>query len=327
MSYWKNRQLKALQALENDEAKIIKRLNRFYDAEVTRLDRAIAAYYKQYAKNDVIEFRRLTETLPVDDAEMLWQDWNAFAERYPQYAYLMPVRETIYKLNRLEGLQMSAQIQLYEMNAQANGIISQHLSAVSMKAFKDAAQAMGHEYNDALARQFVDTQHTSADDFSERIWNQSMEQNTSKLSAYVNQELSQGFARGDSYQRLTKNVTERFTKVSKRDAYRLVYTEGTFAYNQATMSVVSEDFEQYKYSPIKDSKTCEICEALRGKIFNMKDAEAGVNFPPMHPWCRCSFEVVLPETEDARSAWIADYVLKHGGDADKANTILRRFTS
>ena len=30
-------------------------------------------------------------------------------------------------------------------------------------------------------------------------------------------------------------------------------------------------------------KTCSVCGKLDGKVFNLKDAKTGVNYPPLHP--------------------------------------------
>ncbi len=61
--------------------------------------------------------------------------------------------------------------------------------------------------------------------------------------------------------------------------------------NESSIQGFSEDFEQYEYSVVEDGHACPICTALNGKVFNIKDRVPGVNFPPMHPWCRCSFKV------------------------------------
>ena len=61
--------------------------------------------------------------------------------------------------------------------------------------------------------------------------------------------------------------------------------------NESSIQGFSEDFEQYEYSVVEDGHACPICNALNGKVFNIKDRVPGVNFPPMHPWCRCSFKI------------------------------------
>ncbi len=105
MSYWSDRQEKLNKALEKDEEKLKKRLNRIYDAEARRLERQIAAYYEMYGEDNVIDYRKLLEELPPEDKRLLIEDIDEFVKRYPDYADLVPVRESIYKLDRLEGLQ------------------------------------------------------------------------------------------------------------------------------------------------------------------------------------------------------------------------------
>lgn len=61
--------------------------------------------------------------------------------------------------------------------------------------------------------------------------------------------------------------------------------------NESSIQGFSEDFEQYKYFVVEDGHACPICTALNGKVFNIKDRVPGVNFPPMHPWCRCTFKI------------------------------------
>lgn len=60
--------------------------------------------------------------------------------------------------------------------------------------------------------------------------------------------------------------------------------------------------EQYKYLATLDERTCETCSPLDGKIFYIKDAVEGVNYPSMHPHCRCT--TTFPRNYAAR--WARD---------------------
>ena len=44
-----------------------------------------------------------------------------------------------------------------------------------------------------------------------------------------------------------------------------------------------------------DGLTCEVCGELDGKVFPLSKAEVGVNYPPIHRWCRC---VTIPVFDD-----------------------------
>ena len=102
MSYWENRQKQLKQSAEKDESKLKKRLASFYDAEFKRLEKEIAAYYQQYGEDNVIAYRNLLQGLSGEDKTLLIERMDEFARKYPQYAHLMPVRESIYRLDRLQ---------------------------------------------------------------------------------------------------------------------------------------------------------------------------------------------------------------------------------
>lgn len=232
-----------------------------------------------------------------------------FAEKYPQYADLMPVRESIYKLDRLQGLQYSVFMTEAEIAGYTNGQIEAYLMRLSQQGLNYGMETLGfgknfYSINDDIVRQFVDVPWCNGENFSTRIWN-----DTQKLAQYLNQDLAQGFARGDSYDRLVRNIRQRFSRVNRKDAYRLIYTEGTYVMAESSMQPFTEDFEQYRLSPVLDGRTCPICRGLREQVFLISERQPGVNFPPIHPWCRCSWEIVVDDWDK----WMDEYVAKHGG--------------
>ena len=52
--------------------------------------------------------------------------------------------------------------------------------------------------------------------------------------------------------------------------------------------------EEYQFDASLDLKTCPTCGAMDGKIFRVSERETGVNYPPLHPRCRCT---TVPVTE------------------------------
>ena len=58
-------------------------------------------------------------------------------------------------------------------------------------------------------------------------------------------------------------------------------------------------------------------------MFKISERQPGVNFPPIHPWCRCTWEIEVSDWDK----WIDDYVKKHGGDKKQAETIENRLKS
>lgn len=320
MSYWTRRQEQLKQTAEKDEAKLKKRLSSFFDAEFKRLEKEIAAYYQTYGVDNVIEYRRLLESLSDEDRRLLIERMDEFARKYPQYADLMPVRETIYRLNRLEGLQYSVFMEEANIAGYTSEQMTTYLTGLSQKGVNMAMETLGfgksfYAINAAVVKQFVDVPWCNGENFSTRIWN-----DTRKLAQYLNQDIAQGFARGDSYDKLVRQLRKRFSNVNRRDAYRLIFTEGTYVMAESSMQPFTEDFERYRLSPVMDGRTCPICRSLARQVFEIKDRQPGVNFPPIHPWCRCSWEIVVDDWD----RWIDDYVAKHSGDAKRAETVAKR---
>ena len=317
MNYWERRQQELNKAMEKDEEKLKKRLLSYFDIEYRKLEKQIAAYYKQYGTDNVIQYRRLMEALPDEDKRLLIEQMDEFAKKYPQYAHLMPIRESIYKLNRMEGLQYSVRMQQLEIGAVENEQITEHLKRQAMRGANAAAETMGFGKNfysedSELIKKIVNTEWVNKDDFSElRIENGRLKgvwSNTAKLANYLNTDIAQGFARGDSYDRLVRRVRERFSNVSRNDAYRLIYTEGTYVMAESTIQPFTEDFEKYRLSTVGDGKVCAICRGVSEETFDIADRQPGVNFPPLHPWCRCTFTIEVDDWDK----WIEDYEKRHG---------------
>lgn len=313
-SYWQRRQDQLNSSLEKDEAALKKRLLKAYETEAAKLDKEIAVYYQKYGRDNVIEYARLFEQLDAEDIKLLIERMDDFAEKYPQYADLMPVRESVYRLNRLEGLKESVLLHQYEIGSITNVQLQEHLNELYFTNSKAAAKAVGLKENESILRNFVNTSWTGSKDYSERIW-----QSAEKLAGYLNSDISQGFARGDSYERLSQQVRSRFINVSKNDAYRLIYTEGTYVMNEAQAKVFEEDFEEYEYLTAGDGKVCSTCSALRGKRFKFSQREPGTNFPPMHPWCRCHHNPVVDDWDK----WLDDYEKRHGNTGNRLQDIFK----
>lgn len=308
MTYWSKRQEQLYKAMEKDEEKLKKRLSSFYDSEQRKLEKQIAAYYAEYGTDEVIRYRNLMQQLSDEDRALLIEQMDAFAEKYPQYADLMPIRESIYKLNRLEGLEYSVKMQQLEIGAVNNEEIEKYLNKQALKGVNAAAEAMGfgkafYAENSDIIKKFVNVPWSDGKNFSTRIW-----ENGNKLANYLSTDIAQGFARGDSYSKLVKQVQQRFSRVTRNDAYRLIYTEGTYVMAEATMQPFENDFEKYRISTVGDSRVCPICKGISSEVFDIADRVPGVNFPPFHAWCRCTFTIEVDDWE----SWMDEYEKSHG---------------
>ena len=201
--------------------------------------------------------------------------------------------------------------------------LTEYLTKLSRQGLNYAMETLGfgknfYSISSDVVRQFVGVPWCNGENFSTRIWN-----DTHRLAQYLSQDIAQGFARGDSYTRLVQNLRKRFIRVNRRDAYRLIYTEGTYVMAESSMQPFTEDFSHYRISTVGDSKVCPICRTMAKQVFEISERQPGTNFPPFHPWCRCTFEIVVDDWD----AWLDDYVAKHPENRKEVRKIERRLKS
>lgn len=295
-SYWHSRQTLADAAMEKDERALSIRVHNAYESELRRLNREIAEYYQRYGENGILEYRRLMETMDPKDRELLIRDCDEFLRQHPDMQSIVDVRKSIYQLNRLEGLQASARLHLYQATGDVVQRVDNHIMRQSLRGANTAAEAMGfgrsfYSMDSDAVRRFVDTVWTGSASYSQRIWD-----NTETLASYVAQDMSKALARGDSYQRIAKALEKRFVDVPQSSLMRLVYTEGTYVSRMAQAEELKrEGFDSYTIQAVHDGRTCEQCHGVEGKTFRFEDMQVGVNFPPLHPYCRCQ---IAPAVDD-----------------------------
>ena len=93
---------------------------------------------------------------------------------------------------------------------------------------------------------------------------------------------------GKSIPTMSKELSARMGQ-SYKAAERLIRTETTYFHGESDKAAYeAAGVDEYEYVATLDSRTCEVCAALDGKHFKLKDAQAGVNYPPMHPNDRCT---------------------------------------
>lgn len=117
--------------------------------------------------------------------------------------------------------------------------------------------------------------------YSDRIW-----ENTGALASSVKDELLVSLMTGRSVRDTSQAIAERF-EVGQNKARRLIRTESAFFHNQMELlSYEDAEITKYKFVAVLDKRTSHICQEHDNKVYDTKDATPGVNYPPLHPWCR-----------------------------------------
>ncbi|MDE6729232.1 MAG: minor capsid protein [Oscillospiraceae bacterium] len=293
-NYWDQRTLALQNSIAIHEQALFQNLRQYYNKEAAEMDQDIAAYYSKYGTNNVIQYRNLLQSLSDADKQLLYEKIQDFEKQYPQYAHLTPVRESIYKLDRLEGLRTSVAIQQLKMGAYEIAQAQAHFQQMALLSGNFIAEKMGYgssfyRIDSDMLRLVVGQDWCNNQDFSARIWN-----NRNALTQTLQTQLVNGMIRGNSYKDISKSVLNKFQTVSQRNIERLVFTEDTFLANEAAMQTYlnDPDYTYYEYVALCDGKTCDLCASLTGERFRISERRPGMNFPPLHPWCRCFFDIV-----------------------------------
>lgn len=196
------------------------------------------------------------------------------------------------RITRLDSLKTQIDIELSKKISKDYNVVEKGISEVYRGFFKIQTTDFGLTgVNTVLPKKTLKMlmqQPWSGANFSERIWG-----NSEALGKVLKQEIIQSFMQGVSVKDLSDRIEKRFEN-DRYNTERLVRTELNYAFNQTTkLSYEEAEIEEYEFLAEIDTRTSEICKKLNGEKFKVKDARAGVNYPPMHPHCRSTTVAVL----------------------------------
>ena len=227
-------------------------------------------------QKDLAELRKVLEARPDDpNIQRLLADLDS-----PAYAYRMK------RLERLSADLDSMRESIYHSEKKGSDSFYSDLMKDSYyKATFDLQQQTG------LAYSFSDLPKTeikrlqglkwTGEAYSDRIWS-----NTGALASSVKDELLVSLMTGRSVRDTSQAIAERF-EVGQNKARRLVRTESAFFHNQMELlSYEDAEITKYKFVAVLDRRTSHICQEHDNKVYNTAEAVPGVNYPPLHPWCR-----------------------------------------
>jgi SPP1 gp7 family putative phage head morphogenesis protein len=212
-----------------------------------------------------------------------------------------------YRMKRLTALLAKTDAKMKELYGVTLGDTTALLKEVIPEAYYhtifDIAQGAGVQPQfSAVNSKLIDkiiNENWSGENYSKRIW-----KNTNKLAESVREVLTEAAMNGESIYKTSRKLSEAFNTTAY-NAQRLIRTETTYAANQAEMLSYKElDIERYEFVATLDTRTSPICQKQDGKIYEVKEAKAGVNLPAMHPNCRSTtipyFEDGMPKLRAAR---------------------------
>lgn len=310
--YWKKREAENLRNQLTDEKEYVRRLNSIYDAMLKECEKEINAFYTRYANAEGITIQEARKRISQDDIKA----YEAKAEKYVRDKIFskeanaeMRLYNATMRINRLEMLKANIGLELIAGHEELAEYMQGILKGRTEEELARQAGILGKTIrnNARLAESIVNASFHNAT-FSQRIW-----ANQDLLRQEINKSLVSGLIGGKNARVVCRDIQKKFD-VTKYAAERLMRTELARVQTDAQQkSFKRNGFEEYMY--ITNSGCCPICQAIDGKVFEVRKMLVGENAPPMHPNCRCS--IAAYEDSKEYEAWL-DYISK-GGTTDEWN--------
>lgn len=280
-----------------------------YRETAANIRREISDFYARFARENKLEYADAVRYLNRSEA----LEWKASVEDYIKEIAREKnpaVRERL--MREYDARAYGARITRLES---LNASIDNELSKLYARANEQFRELLGENYTDGYYRAIYDIQNRfgyssmfatvnpkivenalsypwSGANFSDRLWKHKFE-----LQNQLRETLTTGFIRGDSLQTMAKRLAERLD-VSRSQALRLVRTESSHIHNTAELDAYKEcGFEEYEFMASLGERTCSVCGRMDGKRFKLTDKQLGVNFPPLHPNCRCTTIAFDPDDD------------------------------
>lgn len=308
--YWKKRaEEREAEWIKKSKDTIEKELAEYYRRALSRITDDIAVLYGRYAKDNNLTYAEASKLLTGKE----FKQWRMSLEEYLDAIDKTADNKLLLELNtlamrkrisRLDKLYSDTLKNLYKLGVDSENSMTKFLSGAYKdnyyKNLFDIGKTIGirssvSEVDDKKIRKVLNNSW-SRKNYSQRIW-----KNTDKLAKLIKNEITDGFHRGVSINKMAKLVQQRMN-VGKYEATRLVRTEMNYVQNQAALdSIKDSDMKYYIFLATLDKKTSTVCRAHDRKVYPVDGATPGTNMPPLHPHCRSTIAGNLTDYDTGRS--------------------------
>lgn len=188
--------------------------------------------------------------------------------------------DTLYKKNRNSKLQKLIKKKLKYLGDKELFYLEELLYDVYFDVYENTSKHKKADKNKALK---MLTAIYFGYTLSQRIYN-----NKNSIRSLINKQILNNALNGANVN-ITVNQTKSTLNKALSKTENLAKTEIMRAANEAQKDAYEDGkYKEYTLMATLDKNTCLECQALDGSVFEFKDAEVGVNYPPFHSCCRCS---------------------------------------
>ena len=307
--YWINR-FGQLESATNKEAmEAYRDVEEIYQKAQTELEDKINTWYQRFATNNQIsmaEARKLLTTGEMKELKWSVEEYIKHGKENSisgQWAKELENASARFHVSRLEALKLQTQQSIEALYGNQLDIVDSAMrKAYSQRYYRTAFEfqkgfgvgfAVDRLDENTLSNIINKPWAVDGYNFSKRIWT-----NKEKLIGELHSSLTRNIITGADPAKAIKEIKSKMG-VSSNAAGRLIMTESAYFGSVAQKDMLNNlDVEKYEIVATLDSKTSEICRSLDGKVFDMKDYQAGVTAPPFHPYCRTTTAPYFDDWEE-----------------------------
>lgn len=315
-TYWERRSAERLLDNLKDADKMVNSLKSDYQESILNINESIEKLYGKFATDNVVSYNQAVSLIQGKE----YKKWRMSMEKYleeiakgdealslelnvlcmkKRITRLEAIRAEIYancgKLARIEEDKVTETL----TNALERNYYSSMYDYYLDRDKKVLELMHGHQV--ALSKANIDRvlrMPWSGDNYSKNIW-KSKYQIASKLQKTVTRSILEG----KSIENLTRDVSTELGNDLQHSVRRLIHTETAYVKSQGDLLTYDKlGVDEYEFLATLDSRTSSICRSLDGEHFKLEDATPGVNYPPMHPYCRSTTIVYRAEKDGTRAA-------------------------
>ena len=304
--YWKKRNSELLKIHAQKADDIERELIKEYERSLNGIKKEIETFYARYAGENGISMAEARKQLSREELKGFKLSLEEFREKAldnadGKWTTMLDNEYMRSRVSRLEALkyQMRGEVELLKQKQEDkfSSSLKKAYSDTYYTTNKHIADSVDYAVNFAkfdrdTVKNAIYEKWLDGSNFSDRIWNDKQ-----KLLRELNTNLVQGITRGDSPDKMIKNISARMN-VSKSRSAALYQTEYTHIMVDARLrSIMDAGCEEYEIDENIDSDICDECASMHGKHFKLSEYQQGITAPPFHTRCRGTITPYFAEDE------------------------------
>lgn len=294
-AYWKQRKAQDMfrymteaEEVADEISKLYLRASRYIGLEI---DAIFEKYQTKHKLSEDDAYRLLgglKDKTSLDELKISLKDGDGDQSRGLLLAKLeSPAYQA--RIERLQHLHMQIDATMQQVYKQEKIQSTGHYASLASESYYRSIfhiqqrTGLGFAFNTISAKEIdrVINSKWSGTNYSARIWS-----NTNALAQDLKEELLISLITGRTDREVAEIIANKYAQGAS-NARRLVRTESCNLSNQMEMKSYEEcGIETYIFVATLDLQTSSTCQGLDMQRFFVSEQQAGVNCPPMHPWCR-----------------------------------------